>query len=110
MAQGILEHKLKQNKIVAEVDSAGTATYHVGDCPDSRATAKSQENRIDISPYKGRQFTVSDFDDFDFIYAMDNYNMKDIQALARNDNDLNKVDLILNKLYPGENMSVPDPY
>ena len=110
MAQGIMQQKLKENNITAFVDSAGTASYHVGDCPDQRAMDKSQNKGIDISQYRGRQFTVQDFDDFDIIFAMDNYNMKDIQSLARNENDLKKVDLILNKLFPGEDMSVPDPY
>lgn len=110
MAQGVLEQKLKQNSITAFVDSAGTASYHVGDCPDQRATNKSKEKGIDISQYRGRQFTVDDFDDFDFIYVMDNYNLKDILSLARNESDMKKVDLILNKIFPGEDMSVPDPY
>ena len=81
MAQGIMEKKLKENNITAFVDSAGTASYHVGDCPDQRATDKSETKGIDISQYRGRQFTVKDFDDFDLIFAMDNYNMKDIQSL-----------------------------
>lgn len=110
MAQGILEQKLKDNNITALVDSAGTASYHVGDCPDQRATDKSQNRGVDISKQIGRQFSVKDFDDFDMIFAMDNYNLKDIQTLARNEDDMKKADLILNKIFPGENMSVPDPY
>ena len=30
--------------------------------------------------------------------------------LARNDNDKLKVKLILNEIFPGENLDVPDPY
>lgn len=110
MAQGVLEYKVKQQGLDIQVDSAGTADYHVGEAPDSRAIAKSKEENIDISGYKGRQFTTQDFDEFDHIYVMDNYNHRDVLSLARNDVDRQKVEMILNKIYPGDNMSVPDPY
>lgn len=110
MAQGILEHKLRQESIEAEVDSAGTAGYHIGDPPDHRATRKAAEKGIDISVYRGRQFNESDFNQFDLIFAMDNYNYLDIISLARDDSEKSKVEMILNRLHPGEDMSVPDPY
>ena len=110
MAQGIMEQKVIQSNFTAFVDSAGTASYHVGEPPDHRAIQKSKEKEFDISLYRGRQFSVKDFDDFDLIFAMDNYNQRDILSLARNDSDRNKVDLILNKVFPGQDMSVPDLY
>ena len=110
MAQGILEYKVAQNSLNMVVDSAGTANYHVGHPPDSRAIQKSIQKDIDISNYRGRQFTASDFEGFDIIFAMDESNYNDILSLAQSDEDKNKVHLILNKLYPEQNMSVPDPY
>jgi len=110
MAQGILEYKITQDSLNIEVDSAGTANYHVGHPPDQRAINKSLEKEIDISNYRGRQFTRSDFEDFDLIFAMDESNYSDIISLAQNETDSNKVHLILNKIYPNQNMSVPDPY
>ena len=41
---------------------------------------------------------------------MDNQNYKDVLALASNENEKEKVQLILNELFPGENVDVPDPY
>lgn len=110
MAQGILEHKVAQNTLSVEVDSAGTANYHVGHPPDNRATKKSMEKDIDISHYRGRQFTASDFENFDLIFAMDESNFSDILSLSKNETESKKVHLILNKIYPDQNMSVPDPY
>ena len=110
MAQGILESKVTEHSLEVEVDSAGTANYHVGDPPDSRATAKMNNEDIDISSYRGRQFSALDFDEFDLIFAMDEYNFRDIMELTRNDDDRKKVAMILNKIYPGDDMSVPDPY
>ena len=110
MAQGILENKVKEQGLSCLVDSAGTSSYHVGDPPDSRAISKSAEKNIDISSYRGRQFLTQDFDEFDQIFVMDNHNYRDVLALARNEEDEKKVKMILNLIYPEQNMSVPDPY
>jgi len=105
-----MNEKFRQHGIAAEVDSAGTAAYHVGEPPDERSREVAAKHGIDISGQRARQFEVSDFDRFDKIYAMDSQNISNIAALARDDNDLEKVDMILNESYPGENRQVPDPY
>lgn len=110
MAQGILEDKANRRNIPIEVDSAATSSYHIGESPDTRAISKCSKMGIDISQQRGQQFKTEDFDRFDKIYVMDINNHEDILRLARNNDDKNKVDLILNTVYPGENMSVPDPY
>ena len=108
LAEGILKSKVDQNKIV--VDSAGTGNYHIGGLPDKRSIAVAKTHLLDISNQRCRQFQVSDFDDFDFIYVMDNSNFRDVLGLARTENDKTKVRMILNEIFPGENVDVPDPY
>ena len=110
MAEGILRAKLLASGKKAIVDSAGTADYHVGEIPDYRAIKTLREKNIDISGLSGRQFVVSDFDEFDYIFAMDATNYRNIIALARNETDKEKVSLIMNLVNPGQNLSVPDPY
>ncbi len=110
LAEGILKSKIEANKINAMVDSVGIANFHVGETPDIRAQNVALKNNVNISKHKGRQFSVEDFDNFDKIYAMDMSNYSDIIELARDNDDKNKVDLILNELYPNENRSVDDPY
>lgn len=108
LAEGILKSKVNPNFVY--VDSAGTGDYHIGHPPDKRSVKIAKQNNIDIIQQRGRQFQTTDFDSFDMIYAMDNSNYKDILRLARNENDINKVYLILNEVLPGENCDVPDPY
>ncbi|MBV1887709.1 MAG: low molecular weight phosphotyrosine protein phosphatase [Urechidicola sp.] len=108
LAEGILRSKNFLKNI--EVDSAGTANYHVGNRPDKRSIGVAAKYDIDISNLSGRQFSVKDFDEFDLIYAMDNSNYKNILSLARDDADGQKVSLILNEVFPNENLDVPDPY
>ena len=106
LAEGIL--KSKSNNII--VDSAGTAGYHVGSRPDQRSIEIGLKNNIDITSQRARQFTSNDFDDFDKIYAMDNDNYSKIISLATNQDQIDKVDLILNEVFPNQFKSVPDPY
>lgn len=108
LAQGILESKVNLEKVF--VDSAGTAAYHVGNLPDERSIDVARNYGINITNQRARKFTVQDFDEFDYIYAMDISNYQNILMLARGEEDENKVRLILNEIYPSENKSVPDPY
>lgn len=108
LAEGILKSKVDPNKVV--VDSAGTGNYHVGGLPDSRSIAIAQKYLLDITDQRCRQFRVSDFDEFDLIYVMDNSNRRDVLKLARDEKDRAKVKMILNEIFPNENVDVPDPY
>ncbi len=110
LAEGLLREKIKNQNLDAEVDSTGTANYHVDEAPDPRSIQIGRKYGINISDLRGRQFSVQDFDDFDKIYVMDESNLKNVRALARDENDEQKVDFILNESKPGENLSVPDPY
>ena len=106
LAEGILKSKTKN----LEVDSAGTAGYHIGKQPDFRSIDIAKKYDIDLTSQRARQFSTRDFDDFDKIYVMDNDNYSKIISLARSQEDMDKVDLILNEIYPKEYKSVPDPY
>lgn len=109
LAEGILKSKLPNDNSFF-VDSTGTGDYHIGKNPDSRSVAVAKKYGLDISNLKGRQFTISDFDVFDIIYAMDESNYRNIISLARNNQDKEKVKFILNEIYPDQNYNVPDPY
>lgn len=108
LAEGLLKSKVDPDKVY--VDSAGTGDYHIGHAPDERSVSVARENKLDITSQRGRQFKVSDFDEFDKIYVMDMSNYHDVLSLARNEEDKKKVSLILNEIFPGENVEVPDPY
>ena len=110
MADGWLRHKAKMLDLSIEVDSAGTANYHLGKQPDHRMRRISLEYGVSIDELRARQFSVADFDNYDIIFAMDRNNEQNILRLARNENDKQKVRLFLNELYPDQNLEVPDPY
>ena len=110
MAEGILRKKSLDYKLDLHIDSAGTGDWHTGESPDPRAIRTANFFGINISKLKARQFNASDFDNFDKIFAMDQSNMKNILALARNESDKNKVELLLNHIPHQKNKNVPDPW
>ena len=93
-----------------KVDSAGTAAYHVGEAPDRRMRRTGIDNNVPIDDLRARQFVVQDFDRFDVIFAMDKSNYNNILSLARDEDDVQKVKMMLNESNPGQNLEVPDPY
>ncbi|MCE3226505.1 MAG: protein tyrosine phosphatase [Bacteroidetes bacterium] len=110
LAEGIMLHLNEKHDLKLEIDSAGTASYHIGEAPDDRTIANAKKNGVDLSKLRARQFSASDFDKFDFIYVMDKNNLKNVLSLAKNDSHKQKVSLFLDTLHPGENLEVPDPY
>ena len=108
LAEGILKDKLDARGLDWDVDSAGTGAWHIGHKPDERSILVARENDIDISHQRARQFTRKDFDKFDWIIPMDRENLNHIWQIDPDKKE--KVKLMLDFLYPGENRSVPDPY
>lgn len=108
LAEGILKSKLPENAFL--VDSAGTASYHIGSPPDKRSIAVAKKYNLDISHLKGRQFVADDFKVFDHIFVMDASNYQNVLDLTTSDADKAKVKFILNEVYPNKNYDVPDPY
>ena len=108
LAEGILQSKLPQGDFI--VDSAGTGNWHAGQQPDHRSVATAKNRGLDISCQKARQIKVSDFTEFDHIYVMDTSNLNDVQQLAPNASAKAKVKLMMDELFPGEKINVPDPY
>jgi protein-tyrosine phosphatase len=108
LAEGILQSKLPADKFV--VDSAGTGDWHAGQCPDSRSILAAKNRGVDISMQKARQIRKSDFKDFDHIFVMDSSNFKDVTKLAPTPQDKAKVMLMMDEIFPGQKVDVPDPY
>jgi len=108
LAEGILKSKVDSSKVF--VDSAGTGSWHIGSEPDKRSIATAKRYDLDIKEQRGRQFYKKDFKDFDYIFVMDNSNFKDVMAMAETDEDRQKIHLILEEIFPSENVDVPDPY
>jgi len=110
IAEGILQDKAFKAGLLWSVESAGTNNYIIGDPPHSLSQKVAGMNGIDIRQQRARRFIPEDFEAYDKIYALANDVMDDIHRISKKKFDASKADLLMNEVYPGRNMDVPDPY
>lgn len=92
------------------IDSAGTASYHVGEPPDARSRSAAKRRGYAMH-HRARQFQRGDFDRFDLVCAMDSENLMNLKALAPSPDAKSKLRL-LRSFDPSaaDGAIVPDPY
>lgn len=91
------------------IDSAGTSDWHIGDAPDARAIAAAKRRDIDIAGQRARQICDADFDEFDFVLAMDASNLAKLRRAA-GEHRQGKVRLFLDFARDLAIREVGDPY
>jgi protein-tyrosine phosphatase len=111
LAEGVFKHMAAQAGVLdgIETDSAGTHAYHVGEPPDPRSLSIAIEHNIDISKQRARKVPPSDFDDFDYILAMDQDNYE-ILVDACPQQLQHRIHLFLSFSTDDNQRDVPDPY
>src|SRR6516164_6355637 len=92
-----------------EVDSAGTAGYHVGEPPDPRMRAAAARRGYNLNALRARVVEPRDFERFDLILAMDRENLAVLQRRAPEE-ARERVRLFLEFAPHTEPQEVPDPY
>ena len=110
LAEGILQDKAFKAGLNWSIESAGTNGLHDGEPPHSLSQKVARMNGIDICNQRSRRLVPEDFDRFDKIYALAEDVLFDIKRIARKKFDRSKVDLLMNELYPGKDLDVPDPW
>lgn len=110
LAEGILQDKAFKAGLTWSVESAGTNGYQIGEPPHPLSQKVARMNGIDISQQRVRRFIAEDFEVYDKIYALAEDVIENMRLIAKNKFDASKADLLMNELYPGKNMDVPDPY
>jgi protein-tyrosine phosphatase len=109
-AHGVFNNRIKNAGLADKihVDCSGTGNYHIGEKPDRRSIETAAQRGYDLSSFRARQVQASDFGRFDYILAMDNANLRDLQARCPQAY-LSKLQLFLD--YAGADCeAVPDPY
>lgn len=91
------------------VDSAGTHAYHSGEAPDRRALAAAERRGYSLAGITARRVRESDFTEFNYILAMDEYNLIALREAA-DAGARDKVRLFLDYIADGKVSEVPDPY
>lgn len=91
------------------IDSAGTHDYHVGAPPDARAGRAAAGRGYDLSALRGRQVSRRDFNEFDYILAMDAENLANLRRICPPE-QAHKLALFLEHSENFSEREVPDPY
>lgn len=92
-----------------QIDSCGTISYHAGNEPDRRAQAVARQNGVDLSSLRARQLRPADYQDFDYLLAMDAENLRNMMDRAP-DGFAGRAELFLAFAPELQTTEVPDPY
>jgi len=110
LAEGILQDKAFKAGLNWSIESAGTNSYHTGEAPHPLSQKVAKLNGVDICQQRARRFVAEDIEVYDKIYALAGDVLDDIKRISKKKFDAAKVDLLMNELYPGKDIDVPDPY
>jgi len=110
-AEGVFRDKVKKAalNLDIQIDSAGTHDYHIGKPPDARAQDAARKRHYDLSHLRARQVCPQDFEDFDYILAMDKDNLASLM-LNCPAHLQHKVRRLLSFSQHFPDLDVPDPY
>jgi len=110
-AEGVFRRRAEENQLEQriDIDSAGTHAYHVGDPPDRRATQAALKRGVDLSSQRARRVNDNDYEDFDFILAMDADNLEILTSNCPEEHG-HKLSLFLDFAQGVDVSEVPDPY
>ena len=111
MAEGIFRDRVEKDGLndKIQVDSAGTGNYHLGKPPHAETRGILGKADISAEGMRARQVQQSDWDEFDYIVAMDRENMTDLKAFRAAHDDITVVK-IMDYVESVDDEDVPDPY
>jgi len=111
MAEGIFRDRVEKAGLSDQinVDSAGTANYHMGKPPHAETRGILGKAEISSEGMRARQVRESDWNEFDYIVAMDRENMTDLKGFRAAYDDITVVK-IMDYVESVEEEDVPDPY
>ncbi len=109
-AEGVFRHFVEESGLSdqIEIDSAGTHAYHTGEPADRRATTAAERRGYSLTQIRARRVVTKDFEQFDYIIAMDKDNADRLVEQADAEHH-DKIRLFL-EFGTAQEDEVPDPY
>lgn len=112
LAEAIFIKKVKEAGMETQFksDSAGTSDFHIGELPDERTIKCAAKYNLPLN-HRGRQVNRTDFRDFEYILAMDDHNLRNLNNLKVRYGFADKqIHLMRDFISETKGMPVPDPY
>jgi len=110
--EGIFRHKIREAGLEDRIgtDSCGMGAWHVGESPDSRSAAAARKRGIEIGDLRARKIRAADYQEFDYLLAMDRGHYRDMLSQAPKGTE-GKIRMFLEPVAKGAPAAdVPDPY
>ncbi len=89
------------------IDSMATSTEEIGNPPHRGTVRKLQEVGIPVIPHRAKQISWSDYDKFDYIIGMDEWNIRNLRRMLKGDPE-EKVYKFL--AFAGSGRDIADPW
>jgi len=110
-AEGVFTKLLKKQDLEEYfvIESAGTHAYHIGEPPDLRSQHAALVRNIELTHLRARKVETGDFEEFDFLLAMDDDNYAALMAACPEEYK-DKISYLLDYAPQLDTREVPDPY
>lgn len=111
MAEEIFRNIVRKNKLENkyEIDSAGLLDYHEGELPDARMCFHASLHNYKLTS-RSRPVKAADFEQFDYLVAMDENNVAGLKKLTSKPHHENQILRMVDFGIRRHETHVPDPY
>ena len=115
MAEYVMKSLVGEQKLDEEIyiDSSATSREEIGNAIYPPAASTLSKHGIDSRGHAAKQFTVADYNEFDMVIVMEDYNKRNLMRLIGCDCE-NKVwkllDFALDEPLPGVGDDISDPW
>ena len=109
MAESVMTHMVNQAGMASEfqIDSAATSREEIGNPPHYGTVAKLREVKVPLVPHRAVQMTKKDYETYDYLIGMDDWNLKNMQRITGGD-PLHKMFKLLE--FAGSSRDIADPW
>ncbi|QNK01121.1 low molecular weight protein-tyrosine-phosphatase [Dyella telluris] len=83
LVEAVARQRTAEAGLVLTLASCGTGNWHVGKGADPRMVRAAAEAGYDLAPHRARQARTADFEDFDWVLAMDQDNLETLEGMRR---------------------------
>lgn len=109
MCESVFTYMIKKRDIADQfiVDSAATSTEEIGNPPHRGTVNKLKQVNIPLVPHRARQITWNDYNNFDYIIGMDEWNIRNLNRMLKGDPE-GKIYKLLT--FSGSERDIADPW
>ena len=109
LSQSVFTYMVKKRGLGDQfyIDSFATSTEEIGNPHERGTVRKLQEVGIPLVPHRSKQITQKDYDSFDYIIGMDEWNMKNLRRMLKEDPE-EKIYKFLS--FAGSSRDIADPW